>query len=363
MTAHAQDALAFGPGLPPSGSRGTLALDGAGLTLRVGDAVRTAPLSALRLREVGFGRPGLELAWESDGEQWAAHVLDSAAAARLLVSAPLAGSPQALALGAARRRRSVGRTLGWSAVALFVLAPVLALVAFVLQADRLAEWATRRIPVETELRLGRAAFADLRRGLQLVESGPAVDAVQSLGRRLTAGSKYDYEFHVARDDSLNAFALPGGIIVVHTGLIAATSRPEELAGVLAHEVQHVEQRHSLEAVAKQFGLRALWVIVTGDVGGTLASEAALQLTSLRFSRDAEVEADVRGFDLLVARGIDPTGMPAFFETMQERAGAEPPALLSTHPASDDRSRALAARAAALQGRTFEPLDYGKWPPP
>lgn len=359
---RAVDALVFGPGLPAGGARGTLALSASGVEVRAGDLARSAPTSALALREVGFGRPGVEIAWTEGEAQWVAHVLDPDAAQRVLSTPPLAGSPQARALAGARRTRSARRTFGWAALALFVLLPVLLLVTFFLQADRIAAWAVRRIPVETELRLGRAAFADLRRDLELQDSGAAYDAVQTLGARLAQGSRYRYEFHVARDEAVNAFALPGGIVVVNTGLIAATSRPEELAGVLAHEIQHVEQRHSLEAMAKQLGLRALWMLATGDVGGTLASEAALQLAGLRFSRDAESEADARGFDLLVERGIDPSGMQAFFATLQARDGATPPALLSTHPASAERSRASAGRLATLGGRTFTPLALGAWPP-
>jgi Zn-dependent protease with chaperone function len=367
-------ALVFGPGLPTAGARGTLVVGDAAFEVRV-DAVnsvagadgagfvsRSIPAAEAELREVGFGRPGLELAWIEGGERWAAHVLDPEAAARILASPAFARGPQALALQTSRRRRAAGRTLGWSVVAGFVLFPLLLLAAVVLQADRLAAWATHRVPVETETRLGRAAFEDLRTQLDLQTSGPAYEAVQALGQRLTQGSKYRYEFHVARDAAVNAFALPGGIVVVHTGLIAATKRPEELAGVLAHEVQHVELRHSLEGVAKELGLRAAWLLVTGDVGGTLASEAALQLTGLRFSREAEEEADAAGFALLVERGIDPSGMQAFFATLEATSGGEPPAFLSTHPASAERARALEAKLATLDGRQFEPLPQAGWPP-
>jgi predicted Zn-dependent protease len=149
--------------------------------------------------------------------------------------------------------------------------------------------------------------------------------------------------------------MPGGVIVVHTGLIRATRRPEELAGVLAHEVQHVEQRHSLKAVIKEAGLRGLWAALSGDLGGTLAGQAALELGALRFSRDAEREADARGFETLVARDIDPAGMVDFFGTMAQRTGASPPAWLSTHPASEARQELLRAMQLALGGRQFPPL--------
>jgi Zn-dependent protease with chaperone function len=356
------EVLAFGPGLNASGRRGTLAVDASSVQLHTDGVASGAPLAQVELREVGFGRPGVELAWTDGEHRWAAHVLDPDAAARLLAAAPLAALPQARQLHARRTRLTAGRALGASVVAAIVLLPVLLLALVFWQSERLAGWAIGHVSVDTEVRLGRTAFEDLRAELDLQKEGPAFDAVQSLGGRLATGSKYRYEFHVARDAAVNAFALPGGIVVVNTGLIAATKRPEELAGVLAHEIQHVEQRHSLENAAKALGLRAAWALATGDVGGTLAGEAALQLTTLRFSREAEEEADAGGFALLVQRGIDPSGMQSFFETLHAKAEAAPPELLSTHPASDSRSEALAAKIAALGGRRFEPLPYTRWPP-
>ena len=89
----------------------------------------------------------------------------------------------------------------------------------------------------------------------------------------------------------------------------------------------------------------------------------MELTSLTFSRDAEEQADQRGFDVLVANGIDPSGMANFFIVMAEKAGPTPPPLLSTHPASEDREQALRKRIQAVGGRKFELLRLGAWPPP
>jgi predicted Zn-dependent protease len=202
----------------------------------------------------------------------------------------------------------------------------------------------------------------MRGTLKLVDTGDAHEAVVDIGRQLTAGSRYTYEFHVVGDATLNAFALPGGIVVVHTGLIAATRRPEELAGVLAHEVQHVELRHGTSAIVKDLGWRVLWTWFTGDWGGTLAGQAAAQLGSLKFSRDAESAADQAGFDTLVRAGIDPSGMPDFFAIMAKQAGDAPAAFLSTHPLSTAREQALRQRLTELPAKPFTPLDHSPWPP-
>lgn len=359
---EAFNALIFGPGLAASGEWGTLEARITGIEVKAGEQLQRATLSQLQLREVGFGQPGIELSWSAGNEVWAAHVLDPIAATRLLALPFIASLPQAQALKLRQRKGSAGRAIGWSLIGLFVLLPLLLIALFFTQIDRMAGWVADQIPIEEETKLGRASFDSMKGQLKLQDSGPAYDAVQNIGQRLTQGSKYSYEFHVVQDKALNAFAMPGGIVVVNTGLIDATRRPEELAGVLAHEVQHVEQRHSLEGMVKNLGLRAVWALVTGDLGGTLAGQAAVQLTSLKFSRDAESEADAKGFDTLVQRGIDPSGMPAFFKTMSDKAADAPAAFISTHPLSADREALLAERVKQLGQRQFAPLPFQSWPP-
>jgi predicted Zn-dependent protease len=237
---------------------------------------------------------------------------------------------------------------------------LLALLLF--NSNRLAGWIAEKIPLKQEVDLGKQAFAGMRSQLQLRDDGPAYDAAKSIVAQLTKDSRYRYEVHITHDDTLNAFAMPGGIVVIHTGLIAATKRPEELAGVLAHEIQHVEQRHFIRGMIKELGLRGLWTAVTGDIGATLAGQAALEMTSLKFSRDDETEADNKGFDALVTAGIDPTGMPNFFKTMSAQAVDAPAAFLSTHPLSVDREKDLQQRVEKLPRHEFTALDFGTWPP-
>ncbi len=356
------NALVFKPGLPTGGSRGALQVQATGLEISVDQQSLRVPLQQLSCRQIGFGKPGIELSWQQDGETCAAHVLDAEQAAALVALPLMAGLPQVQALASGRRKVNAGRALGWSLMGLFVLLPLLLLLVFFWQADRIAGWVTDQIPVKQEIALGRQSFEQMKSQLKLLESGAAHDAVQQIGQRLTQGSRYSYEFHVVDDDTLNAFALPGGVVVVHDGLINATHRPEELAGVLAHEVQHVELRHSLKGLVKNAGLTVLWAWLTGDVGSTLAGQAARQLTSLKFSRDAETQADHHGFDTLVAKGIDPAGMPAFFKIMADKAADAPVAFMSTHPLSTEREAALAARMQEVQGRAFAPLPFSAWPP-
>lgn len=345
----------FGGGAPATGEDGQLTLWSNQIEVKSARGTQRVPISALRLREVVSAQSGLELSWEARGGICAAQVFEPGALARLRKHPLLQGMPQMGQLRARQRRGRTLRTLGLALLALFLLLPLLLVLAFIWQADHIASVLATRIPVAREEQLGRQLFAGMRGRLDLQQEGSSLTLVRTLGDRLTQGSRFRYEFHVVQDSAINAFALPGGIIVVHTGLIDATRRPEELAGVLAHEIQHVEQRHSLKALVKEMGLRGLWGAITGDVGGSLAGEAALRLTSLRFSRDAELEADAKGFDSLVSHDIDPAGMVDFFGTMEKAAGAAPPAWLSTHPASVARRQALQVRREALGGRAFPAL--------
>lgn len=353
----------FGGESPATGEDAQIAIADEHMEVRTASHVHTPLLADLRLREVGAVQAGLEFAWDSEAGIRAVHVFDAAALKMLRTNAAFQARPQMAALEAERRRGAVGRGFGWTALAVFLSLPVLLLLVFLWQADRIARAVAEQIPIEQERKVGEQAFASMRGTLSLQESGPAYEAVQALGLRLVQTGKFRYQFHVANDAAVNAFAIPGGIIVVHTGLIASTRRPEELAGVLAHEVQHVEQRHSLQALVKNLGLRGLWMMVTGDISGGTISQAAIELTSLSFSRDAEERADTAGFDALAAAGIDPRGMADFFAVMANLEGsATPPPFLSTHPASSDREATLRARESEIAGRSFEPLRLGHWPP-
>jgi Zn-dependent protease with chaperone function len=353
-------ALIFGPGLPSTGARGTVRVSALGVEVEAGDVSARTPLAVVKLRSVGFDGRGLEVSWSSGGQVWAVHVLDGEAA-RGLLSTPALASTSMAAAPVGSRRGTAARWLGWSLLAAFILLPVVLLVAFVANSSRIAGWIAARIPIDQEVGIGRRAFEGMRPQLTLENAGAAYQAVNALGERLTEGRGFNYEFHVARDKSLNAFALPGGVIVVNTGLIGATTRPEELAGVLAHEIQHVEMRHSLRGMVKNLGLRGLVAFAAGDLTGSLLGEAAVELTSLKFSRDDEREADQAGLDALIVAGIDPSGMPSFFETMSKQANDAGVAFTSTHPSSADRTAALRERLRTAP-KAFTPLSFGAWPP-
>ncbi|MDH5298418.1 MAG: M48 family metallopeptidase, partial [Desulfobulbaceae bacterium] len=178
--------------------------------------------------------------------------------------------------------------------------------------------------------------AQTRARLQFIDSGPAIDKVKAIGERLTPDTRHHYQWFVAESPEINAFAAPGGVVVVFSGLIRATASPEELAGVLAHEVSHAELRHSLKGAVKNLGLRSLMLLAMGDLSAGLLGDLAAGLTEMKFSRDAEREADREAVKRLAKAHIDPNAMVTFFELLERENRPTPPAILSTHPATRER---------------------------
>lgn len=257
-----------------------------------------------------------------------------------------------------------GATRGWLGLALFVTIglPLLVLVAFFAFRGQIVDAVVARIPAGTETKLANELWKMQRPQLKLVEGTAANRFLDEVGAKLVAAkpTPYHYRFHLAVDQSVNAFAMPAGYIVVNRGLIDKATSAEEVAGVLAHEIEHVEQRHSLRGMVQAVGLSAVWMVVSGDVVGGVAAEWLQNLVSLQFSREQETAADAGGYARLLAAKIDPRGMASFFGKLAQDQADLPGALsmLSTHPASDERAAQL--QALLKDAPSFPPLD-ADWP--
>ena len=355
MNHHDLRARCFGPGLPPAGKTQTVQIQHGSLYFHdAQDRPRSRALSQLQLQAAGFNDGHWQFRWDDPEGAWAIIIEDPAAQARIAAAPP----PELAALihGAQGRQRRTRRlfTAGIAGAGLWMLAPLLLLLALLVGAKPLLGWGLSHISVTQEEQLGNWFWKGQRSRLRLVEHGQAHTAIEEIGARLTKGSAYRYRWYVADDPAINAFAMPGGIVVVNTGLIEAADSAEELAGVLAHEIQHVELRHSLHQLAQQAGLRLLVALVMGDLGG--AGDIAARLAELKFSRDAETEADLQGLAALRRASIDPRGMVAMFRKLGADTGPSPPQILSTHPVTEQRVDAL---LQALQG--FDPAPMSALP--
>lgn len=205
-----------------------------------------------------------------------------------------------------------------------------------------------------ERKLGEDLMRQSRRSLSFMDDPEITDYIQSLGQKLVSHSDdphQEFRFFVINNPTINAFALPGGFIGVHTGLILATQNEAELASVLAHEIAHITQRHIPRMIAEsqRTTLPALAAVLAGILmasSGHQGGEAAIALAGatvaqkeINYTRSFEEEADRIGMQTLARSGFDPRAMPAFFEQMQNLNRlneTDLPEFLRTHPVTTNR---------------------------
>lgn len=175
--------------------------------------------------------------------------------------------------------------------------------------------------------LDRAAFPDAYTNLERIR-----DTIMA-GGAVELEQEFDWEVHIIDDDeTLNAFAAPGGYIYIYTGLMRFLETEDEFAGVLAHEIAHADQRHSTQQLTQIYGITTLLGVVLGQDPGAAAMLAA-GLVALQFSREHETDADEHSVVYLCETSYASDGAAGFFEKLE---GANVPEFLSTHPSDDKR---------------------------
>jgi beta-barrel assembly-enhancing protease len=236
----------------------------------------------------------------------------------------------------------------------------------------LGEGAQAEFSPHSERKVGEAIYQEIRAYEPTYVDDPEVQSyLNRLGSRLAAnveGSRQSFEFFALRESSLNAFAMPGGYIGVHTGLVLASQSESELAGVLSHEISHVTQHHIarmmvsstqgqvISMVAMALAILAARGNSDATMGAIAAGQAAGIQNQLNFSRDFEREADRIGLDLLERSGLDVRGMATFFERLQ-RVGRvydnNAPSYLRTHPLTTER---IADMGNRIEGRPYKQVE-------
>lgn len=212
--------------------------------------------------------------------------------------------------------------------------------------------------MQEEVQAGQQAEAQARKQLPVLpDSDPVVQYVQNIGARLAAhapGEKWPYSFHVINQKEINAFALPGGPVYVNLGTIQAADNEAQLAGVMAHEISHVVQRHGTRAASKQMAAQLPLAILGGIMGrGALSQMAQLGISFgvgsyfLKNSRSAESEADLLGTDIMYDAGYDPHQLAIFFQKIEEQGGSRGPQFLSDHPDPGNRVQSVSKELGTL----------------
>lgn len=219
------------------------------------------------------------------------------------------------------------------------------------------------VPISVDEQIGKLAFESRTVEGPKINDPIIVNAVKEMVARLEPHADLkglSFEVHVVDSKEVNAYCLPGGKIVVFTGLLKKSKTPEQVAGVLSHEMSHAIRRHGLRRVMESLGIVVAIELMVGDVGGLVALGAELgksaALTS--YSREAETEADVTGVRMLHAAAIDPLELASFFEMLKDEGPDLPAAIkwLSTHPQHDERIATIRGELAKLPPQEYRELD-------
>ena len=200
--------------------------------------------------------------------------------------------------------------------------------------------------LEKEIALGRELAAEIERQVRLVDDPVISEYVNRVGQNIVRNSdaQVPFTFKVVEDDSINAFALPGGFVFVNTGILLRADEEAEVAGVLAHEIAHVTARHGTENSTKSqiINIASIPLIFLGGVIGFGIRQAAgliIPMQYMSFSRGAEEEADYLGIQYAYKTGYDPGAAVTFFEKIQALETAKPgtiSSLFASHPPTEER---------------------------
>lgn len=252
--------------------------------------------------------------------------------------------------GGTRRERFIALTLafvvGTLVLAYFAITPLSRVIA-------------RAVPLEDERALGMQLETFMAE--MYCDDAEAKAALLALGARLSAANDLEVpvSIRILRSPVPNAFALPGGLVVVSTGLLHEAQSEGEVAGVVGHEISHVTERHVLAGLIRESLLMALWSFTVGDYAGLMAVDptSAYRVANLGFSRDDEREADSGAVRMLHAAGLSHAGLADFFERLADMNEVELD-WLSTHP--DSRERAKALRRVPDVSQTKPLLSDAQW---
>lgn len=274
---------------------------------------------------------------------------------RLMLSGPVPNDICALLPSPRKYGRVVDRLgLGKAAIA-FALTSAAA-VAIVLFSP---QWLAPLIPASVDNRLGDALVGDFGGRFCHTQAGDA--ALKKLVASLDA-SPGDLQVEIAKIDMINAVALPGGNVILFDGLVKQAQSPDEVAGVLAHEIGHVRKKHVMQALLRQMGL----AVVLGGIDGN-SGALVNNMLAMSYSRDSEAEADAHSMQVLGQAYISPVGTASFFDRLSRLDGsagsvnqnADITSYLSSHPLSGSRKAAF--EKSIVKGKNYKPaLTSAEW---
>ncbi len=213
---------------------------------------------------------------------------------------------------------------------------------------------------EQDVQIGQESAGQAEQQFPLVNDSAVNAYVNDIGMRLAknaGGPQFPYRFRVVNASDINAFALPGGFIYLNRGIIDQARNEGEVAGVIAHEIAHVALRHGTQQATKAYLAQAGIGILGGLLGGKVGEGTAgiinavggfgMNALFLKYSRDFETQADLRGAQMLAASGYTPADMVSFFQTLEKAEPSKKTTFLSSHPAPPDRIARIRKEAQSL----------------
>jgi beta-barrel assembly-enhancing protease len=249
---------------------------------------------------------------------------------------------------------------------IFVLVSIFFLVLFL---SRKVNWIKLfqidKITKSTEEKLGDLIWETYSSTTTEITSYKIINTVDSIVNKICDANDIDssqIKIHVIEKDEINAFALPGNHLAIYSGLITDCDNADELAGVIAHELAHMQKNHVMKKLVKEIGMGALISLTTGNGNGGTVGEIIHMLSSSAYDRKLESEADITGVDYLIKAKINPEGLAQFLFRMATTEKNMPKAVywISTHPESEERAKDIMARIKVSKKQNYPKSSSADW---
>ncbi len=210
------------------------------------------------------------------------------------------------------------------------------------QIDWVKIFKVEQITDKTEQKLGELFWDVFKNSEKEIKTTHVVNTIDSMVTKICKANKIDkskLKIHVLNKDEINAFALPNGHLIIYSGLILNSDNQEELAGVICHEIAHIELKHVMKKLGKEIGLSVLISMTTGNSGAEVIKETARMLSSTAFDRSLEKDADIKAVDYLLNANVNPEPFANFLYKLSENENEVTQYLtwVSTHPDSKERA--------------------------
>lgn len=317
------------------------------------------PLAQTSLELIGDPKITLQIAWSDETVRHALLCRESGLLSELLALNLPASLREKLLGMQQQQRRNQSREK--NRVPYYLLMTAAFLLAAYIAVNRSAPVVADWMPYEWERKIGSYALEQYKLGKAVIADAEVNAAVNTIVQRIDQFDDADipYQLTVIDAEMVNAFAFPGGFVVVTSGLLEQADGPEQVAAVLAHELTHVIERHGVRKLVRQAGLGVVLGIVFGDASAlSHLLELSAQLNNLAFDRDQERQADEGAVKILRKAGISPSHLAAFFDRIKktDKLSGDIPELFRTHPLTEERANRVASAEEPAEPFHFE-LDW------